>query len=144
MAQMAKWGIDPQTPCPPKMRIAASGKGRTMASFGNVNVTVSASAAQAEMERLIREHTARAIAEIDISKWLGWGEGVPVLNCIICGEKTEGRITFVTNSGGKNGSPKAMHKDCMAGTLDDAPTEKFEEIVQRLEQGEALFGEDDE
>jgi hypothetical protein len=61
-----------------------------------------------------------------------------VLDCRICHGKTEGRITFVADG------QTAMHKDCMVGTLNDAPTEMFDEIVQRLEQGEALFGEEDE
>lgn len=93
---------------------------------------------EVELKRQIELHTAAAVEEIDISSWLGWGEGIPVLPCVLCGERTVGRITFVADR------RTAMHKDCMVGKLIDAPTETFEEIVDRLEQGEALFGEDDE
>lgn len=113
----------------------------TMAKFAPINLQIDTSDTEAKLKEMIEKYTAEAVAEIDLSRWLGWGEGIAVLNCIICGGRTEGRITFVTDYGG---TPRAMHKDCMVSTLAEAPTEMFEEIVQRLEQGDTLFGEDGE
>lgn len=108
----------------------------------SMDIKVDPSPAVESMEALMADaisyRSMQAAQEIDISAWLGWGEGIAVLDCRICHGKTEGRITFVADG------RTAMHKDCMVGALIDAPTEMFDEIVQRLEQGEALFGEEDE
>lgn len=116
-----------------------------MAKFNRVvsmDIKVDPSPAVESMEALMSDaisyRSMQAAQEIDISAWLGWGEGIAVLDCRICHGKTEGRITYIADG------RTAMHKDCMVGVLVEAPIETFEEIRDRLEQGDPLFGEEDE
>ena len=85
----------------------------------------------------------RALANLDLSTWLGWHEdGQLEVDCCLCGERTLNEITLCFAA--TPGNVVSAHRDCMIQSLDEGPKERSEEIIDRLNAGGPLFEEDDD